>query len=362
MRASKIYSSFLKICILTTFMLLVWRLNVALHGRERNLARLHYHFEEHNEVLNKTSFLHIYTYTDRLQKEECASFQTALIKNLNLNVLVGRQSNEGTDAKKLRKIPVTLDAFDHIHIPSNHIIMFCDASDVVYTESANKIIDAFEKVEKQYKKNKNLPVVIFGAERNCWPFMHNDIELIKNGRLWCEKIYPSSNTSFRWLNSGQFITRVGVMKNLLNDAFALLESGIGDDQLAYQWMFLSQYATKNRLKGEHLSLPVSKKGLDIGVKYSIVLDTSCEIFQTGYMTNIGDSSDGGLNMKDVYFNITEGKLQNLETNTSPAVVHFNGGKKNFLRVAYAALESNLKRSEQGEKELNWFRSCKNVLN
>ena len=141
----------------------------------------------------------------------------------------------------------------------NELMIFCDGYDTFLTLDTETIQERFLSFNSE---------IVFSAEKVCWP----DEKLADS--------YPESETSYRYLNSGTYVGRIGAVKRLLQTAI----EDEDDDQ---------RYITQKFLSGN----------------FDIKLDTECYIFQT-------NSSDC------IYQN---GYLYNPETHCYPAVYHGNGG-------------------------------------
>lgn len=100
------------------------------------------------------------------------------------------------------------------NLPDNDVVLFTDAFDVFYADDLNTIVKRYLGFHTK---------VLFSAESECYP----DASL--------EYQYPTSETPYRFLNSGTFIGRVGELKEILKDDIAHDD----DDQLYYTKKFLS---------------------------------------------------------------------------------------------------------------------------
>ncbi len=144
------------------------------------------------------------------------------------------------------------------------IILFMDGYDTMATGSPKKLIDKFKAMNKR---------IVFGAEKSCWP----DKNLASQ--------YPPSTSPWKYLNSGQFI---GYAKDIWNIIQEPIENS-ADDQLYYTLKFLEN-------------------------RDEIAIDNKCEMFQC-----MGQSAD---DLEIVY---NHGNFNNKRTNTSPYIIHGNGG-------------------------------------
>jgi len=163
------------------------------------------------------------------------------------------------------------------NIDDNDIIMFVDGYDVVINDNQETLITRF----KQFGAD-----VVFGAEPILWP----DSSIADQ--------FPEVHTRNRFLNSGGFIGRASVIKEMLRG-----DIGKGDDdQLWYQQIFLSK-------------------------KFNIKLDVENYIFQCVSAT---------ANALSVSPN---NQVYNRETGCYSCVLHGNGGEQD--KKAYKTLVNQL---------------------
>jgi hypothetical protein len=102
------------------------------------------------------------------------------------------------------------------HLESLHdgdVVLFVDGYDVIINDTLPTILERYEDMGAD---------IIFAAEKNCWP----DSTMASQ--------FPLS-TIYRYLNSGAYIGKVGMLKEFLNEAVP----NDSDDQLWMQKRFLS---------------------------------------------------------------------------------------------------------------------------
>ena len=163
------------------------------------------------------------------------------------------------------------------NIDDNDIVMFVDGYDVVINDTEEALITRF----KQFGAD-----VVFGAEPILWP----DTSIADQ--------FPEVHTRNRFLNSGGFIGRASVIKEMLRG-----DIGKGDDdQLYYQQIFLSK-------------------------KFNIKLDVENYIFQCVSAT---------ANALSISPN---NQVYNRETGCYSCVLHGNGGEQD--KKAYKTLVNQL---------------------
>jgi hypothetical protein len=171
-------------------------------------------------------------------------------------------------------------------IPDDDLMLFTDAFDVLYTDSADRIVQIFQ--QRKYK-------ILFAGECGCWPHIVED-------RKVCFEGYPKSPTPYRYLNSGTWIGIAKYVRLMLLDVIKTAGSNFlqANDQKLVADMFISQ-------------------------KHPISLDYYAEIFQSMHSTDPPDLPNCHP-FPDLRIT-KENKWHNQRTNTTPAVFHFNGGGK-----------------------------------
>ena len=161
------------------------------------------------------------------------------------------------------------------------IIAFTDSYDVVFTASADEILEKLKKFDAN---------VIFSAEGFCWPDRSLKFE------------YPEVKpTESRFLNSGGFI---GVAKDIVEIINHKTINDMDDDQLYYTKIFLDK---------------------NLRNKWKMKLDTKSEIFQ---------NLNGALDDTILKSKGEHSYLYNMKTGTVPLIIHGNGPiKGEFNRLA-----------------------------
>lgn len=99
-------------------------------------------------------------------------------------------------------------------LPDEDIVLFCDGYDVMFVDDLQTIKDRFFGFDCD---------ILFAAERNCWP------------QPILAAQFPMTSSPYKYLNSGLYIGKVGMLKQFLNEAIA----DEHDDQLWMQKRFLS---------------------------------------------------------------------------------------------------------------------------
>jgi len=211
------------------------------------------------------------------------------LNGLELVVLVSKEAEFYSMKLKDQLLLAYLDEID-----DDELILFSDGTDAIFIASEIEILDKFSKFNAD---------LVFSAETGCWPdkgmakfYNHDD------------------NTPYIYLNSGGFIGKVGLIKELL------CKNNENDDEnnsYSNQYVWANCYLKK---------------------KDRIKLDTFCEIFCTLY-TDFGEEFitsdiDKCYSIKSQWiennFLIDNHRFYNKITNTFPCQLHFNGNSKVFL--------------------------------
>jgi len=215
------------------------------------------------------------------------------LKLNNLNYIVlgldkiwngGDMANGSGGGQKVNLLKSELRKWDDNQLNST-LILFSDSYDVINLSTGNEIIKKYEKM--------GIDKIIFSSEKTCWP----DLKLSTH--------YPSTDSEYKYLNSGGFI-------GMANDVLELIkESTINDDyddQLFYTKLFLFE-------------------------KTNIMLDYYCDIFQT--LNNAEE---------DILINTKNNRIVNKLYNKTPCLIHGNGPKKikDYLsRLNEMIIENNI---------------------
>jgi hypothetical protein len=211
------------------------------------------------------------------------------LNGLDLVILVSRQTEFASNRIKDDLLYEYLDN----NTDPDEVICFSDGLDAVFMANGEEILSKFNKTGMD---------LLFSCESACWP----DPTL--------ESQYPVSGSPYKFLNSGGFIGKAGVIKELMKDK-------IDDPD---NWKKSNQYVwTKRYFKYPHV----------------IGLDRECNIFHT-FSPEIGkeylpegahyDHLPHYLAMKQWFlsnFIIRESRIFSKITNTWPCHAHFNGFSK-----------------------------------
>lgn len=252
------------------------------------------------------------TYTDKLELAECKSVRSAASQGILIDIL-GLDSYASSIELERRKQNKVYHLQNYLKkVPRETVVVFNDAADVIYVADRNTME---QKLQSLFATG-NLPRVFFAAERNFWPF-YLDGEPRLPGAENKLVAYPNdTSTTYRFLNSGNWAGTSNAVQKLVSCWVRLLSTNAYlDDQHAAQELFMKHHS-------------------DLTCGARMALDSNCDLFQTGHKSNL--EAEDKWHKEDEhgpYVDITTGRLFNMETQTSPAIVHFNGGKMSFSKVA-----------------------------
>ena len=274
------------------------------------------------------------TYSDKLTDGLCVGGETAAMRGIDLHMLGVSKADERFDESrvknvKTKKLFAFLKALEderaraQLGIDDSTIVSLADASDVLYFSPKAEIIESFREIERTEEFSRNR-LVVFGAERNCWPWMMKDEERIVGGRRACEDFPADVGSSYRFLNSGSLIGRAQGVAALLRDVIKHMKTVDDDDQLVLAQAYARQ------LKGDGSSL------------YEIRLDHSVKLYQTAWNTALESTNFAQYASKSAYYDSRRARVVNSETHTAPAIVHFNGDHRNLLVLARHFMKNGAK--------------------
>jgi len=292
------------------------------------------------------------TFSDFVGDGLCAGVETALLRGIELNVIgVADRKSEGekngfaleefakVKTVKSRKMYGFLEVltekekhWEAFGIESGDtIVNIADASDVLYFQDGATIMEKYKQIVRDapVDESRKHTVVLVGAERNCWPSMDGERELVPGGRKYCEQFKAvSGNSSYHFLNSGSLMGRVDAVKALLKRVEAVMDGGKenDDDQQLLQIQYERQIKQKNE-GGE--------KEEDA---YTILLDHKASIFQTGWGSHLANGQYAVRDPNGAYYNEAKCAVENTEHNSEPSIIHFNGGKVALFPVARKSIE------------------------
>lgn len=216
--------------------------------------------------------LRVLTYATKATPMLCDSLLVALVHGVPLTLIGFGEAYHGNFQKLTgaRDVVATL--------APDTLVLFADAYDVLYATGAAGLRAGFNALRVPPSK------VLFMGERGCWP----DWDMGPLGRKFCTEEYPASATPYRYVNSGVWMGRAAAAHRLLT-VLASYTPGL-DDQHVTGHLFVDRNEW-------------------------FALDRDARLFQ---------SMHG--NAKDVQF-YPPSEVFNRLTNSTPRVLHFNGGAK-----------------------------------
>lgn len=270
-------------------------------------------------------------FADHVSDGVCASVETAALAGVDLHV-VGLDQTEfdfsHVSHAKSKKIHGYLKLLTNTELRQKYgitrdeaIVVLSDSSDVIYTQNASQRVAAAYDSLRQQIAPSGKALVLFSAEGNCWPHMADDQELIPGGREYCAKFHERANgSSNKFLNSGGVIGPAFALVQLYREIESRMQTVNDEDQMMTALVYGNQI-------DEERAGTYSKN-------YVIALDHQARVFQTGWHTHLEmEGKYAERQEKGAYFNPSDGVFVNTEHDTTPIMVHFNGGKTNFLPVA-----------------------------
>lgn len=227
----------------------------------------------------------IVTIANRWPTEDFYCYHS-LFKSLRGNsiLVLGQQPGEYTGLSD--KPRILYNAIKNGEIKSKYIV-FVDAFDVVFADKLDNIMGKFNSLE--------CPILI-GAEKNCFP---------QNFQKEYDKLPHTS--SYKYLNSGVIIGEVEAILTVLEAMDAPnLPRDYHDPNKGYNHHFNDQAYYMDL----YLRQPIPMK-----------LDYDCTIAQ-----NMQDVKEGDFILSQKSSVIQNGII-NMETNSVPSIIHWNGGSK-----------------------------------
>lgn len=254
----------------------------------------------------RSSRLHTVTYASHGGRDDrfCRAVESAVRHNFNLVILGWGLPWKGLSQK--------LEAAHEYaaSLPSNDLLLFTDAFDVLFSASPSYI------EEKFFMQNYT---ILFSAECGCWPHLMED-------RAACFDKYPQSPTPYRYLNSGSWVGKASLAAEMLAEVIRKAGNDFrnANDQKLVADMYISG-------------------------KYGIQLDFYNNIFQSMHMTL--DAPLPYCNPRpDIILN-SNNTWYNKRTKATPAVFHFNGGgKRHHLSMEGMMWYKNKRYSTNEEKQ------------
>ena len=271
------------------------------------------------------------TFSDRLREDECLGFRSIWVSGVEMMCLGIDGTFKNSDwakkefAKRNHKKWKPYAAREYINkLSENTLVIFSDASDVLYMPHLSK-----ELLWQRYLEANPYPYnyIIFGAEAHCWPFYPWYRHIAKKV---CS-LFPKSNSTspFQYLNSGNWM-------GFKNNALFLVEKWI--ENIESNPNLWDQYVAALLYKDQIVNITIDYEQLIFGAD------------SNAYYKN------GQLIM-----NNKTGVLTQTVTNTTPLILHFNGGKDQYKIVARTSYNYSMSGINQ-EDEIHKMKHMKNAMN
>ncbi len=250
------------------------------------LTRQHSNKRSTRQKRSSSSSLRTVTYASHHGNDDrfCRAIESAIRYHHSVVVLGWGQPWKGL----AQKLVAALDFASYL--PPTDLMLFTDAFDVAFTNTPSYIEESF--LAHHYD-------ILFSAECGCWPHLAIDPTI-------CQHDYPQSPTAYRFLNSGTWIGYADKMKYLLRDVLVEIDNNFtkANDQKLLADFFLYR-----------------------NDRYNISLDYHTRIFQSMHRSN-SSSNFNCYPFGDMMLT-KEKEWMNTRTNTIPAILHFNGGGKQY---------------------------------
>lgn len=227
----------------------------------------------------------IVTIANRWPSEDYYCYKS-LFKSVGNNEILVLGQGQGEYTGLSDKPRILYNAIKDGKITEKYIV-FVDAFDVVFADTLENIMSKF--------KSFNVPIVI-GSERNCFP---------QNFQKEYDRLAHTS--SFKYLNSGVIVGETEAIMEVLEAMDAPnLPVDYHDSRTGRNFHFNDQAYYMDL----YLRQPVKMK-----------LDYDCTIVQ-----NMQDVKEGDFILSQKSNVITNGII-NMETQSMPSIIHWNGGSK-----------------------------------
>ncbi|KAA8494261.1 hypothetical protein FVE85_4236 [Porphyridium purpureum] len=140
-------------------------------------------------------------------------------------------------------------------------------------------------------------------------------EIVPNGTQICASLgAPHAKSRFKYLNSGNIMGRAHALRVLMKDVLSSMGNVNEDDQGVMQGFFKAQNEGKKTKA------------------YTLAINTDVDIFLTAWGTTLA-SPKYAWHIEPAYFDGKACKVFCMETNVTPAAVHFNGKKDAYEPIA-----------------------------
>lgn len=176
-------------------------------------------------------------------------------------------------------------------IKSKHLI-FIDAYDVVFVDTGEEIMSKFKSFQTS---------IVVGAEKNCFP-----------GNFKREYDRLPSTSSYKYLNSGVIVGETEAMLTVLE---AMDAPNLPRD-----------YHDPNKGYNHHFNDQAYYMDIFLRQPVPMRLDYNCEITQNMQDVSMDEIMFMGVSAYSPDVEMIP-KIKNVETNSMPSIIHWNGGSK-----------------------------------
>ena len=278
--------------------------------------------------------IRFFTYASHAGRDDkfCESLKSAVRMEIDLEVLGWGLKWRGLQ-QKFQAVLSVLRV-----VPAECVVVFNDGHDVLYVQSADHILANYRQVAHATNAS-----IIFSAECGCWP------QVIRDKGRTCRDEYPRSPTPLRYLNSGSWIAPAGIALRY----FSYLMAAIPKDQNEQDFKKINdQELASDAYMNETLRR-----------HFSVALDHYSRLF--GVMHPIKDDTLVPNCNPNPWYRFSEGHgFHNTFLNSTPGVLHFNGGGKPLFDKYNAQLRKSIKEPPDGGilKFRNHCRSLHEAVN
>lgn len=303
-------------------------------------------FWNNNDVVSPRVYL--FTFMDKVSNYGCASIRSAIMSYTNVTIFgLSDQLHRANGDRyhgfrfkgdKIKKVYIMHKFLEQLaeakDAREDDIIIFNDGFDVLYTPNSNKLVETFKSVEKPN-------TALFAAERTCW------------GPKQCKE--QDTGTTFRYVNSGDYIARFNVALRLLRTWIEVmhLQGEEAEDQTAVHQIILGKGDAKTGTFLMESIYATLKQRDENFIPVNVLLDSGCVVFQTGMKTKLSDGTWATKpDREQGPYLSPAGTIVNTETGTEPLFVHFNGERYWFMPVEQLYHDRFVVPGSRGAKEFS----------
>ena len=228
------------------------------------------------------------TYASSANEAFCRTARSALINNIPLYVVGGSQGALSLVQSQEAKPQKYLDTLrkHEISFRPRQILAFIDGFDALVQAPASAIVRKFDAFQAD---------VVYGAEKNCWPYVRSDLAKAEMCPLFgsnreADRLYGSEQP-VRWLNSGIMLCRATSCK--------------------------SWFEAMSRVHPKHFEKDDQAIAAEACLKHG-------DLCKVDYLSQIAHNTHSAVDDLSIS---SDGKTwRNGKTGSAPAFLHFNGDK------------------------------------